>query len=159
MVGVVLLLAAVAAFVWFLVRAIDGFGDVEASIPANGAAHQVTVAPEEEKFLWVREYDVADCQIRDQGRGVAVEVRPVSATYKRGGSWVADARFDGGSGRLEVACATSGGPAEIGPAVDVPSFVTSLLLAILLPLALGLAGVVVLIVTGILWAVRPARSS
>ena len=160
-VGVVLLLAAAATFVWFLFLAIDEFGDVEARVPADGAAHQVTVAPDEDKFLWVREYDVADCVISDQTRGVFVEVRPVSATYRRGGSsgWVADGRFDGGSGRLEVTCATSGGPAEIGPAVDVSSFVTSLLLAILLPLTLGFAGVIVLVVTGILWAVRPRRTT
>ena len=157
-VGAVLLLAAAASFVWFLFLAVDDFGDVEARVPADGAVHQVSVSPEEDKFLWVRENDAADCLVRDQARDVAVVLGPLSATYVRG-SWVADSRFSSGSGSLAVTCASSGGPAEIGPAVDVPSFVTSLLLAILLPLALGFAGVVVLVVTGILWAVRPRRTA
>ena len=45
------------------------------------------------------------------------------------------------------------------PAVDVVAFVVSLLLAIGLPLLFGGAGVAVIVVTGVLWAVRPARSS
>ena len=77
-VGAALLLAAIPAFVWFLIQAIDGFAGVEAHIPADGAVHQVTVTAEEEKFLWVQEDDAADCQIRDQARGAAVSILPVA---------------------------------------------------------------------------------
>ena len=165
MVGAALLLAAGAAFVWFLFRAWDGFADVEAHVPSDGVAHQVTVSPDGEKFFWAQEYDAADCDVRDLGRRAVVDLRPINGTYNRSagnyheGVWFAEARFDGGSGRLEVTCATTGGPAEIGPAVDVVSFVTSLLLAILLPLALGGAGLAVILVTAVLWVTRPARTS
>jgi len=160
-VGAALLLAAIPAFVWFLIRAIDGFADIEAHVPADGAAHQISVTADEEKFLWAHENDETDCQIRDLVRGTALTVHALGGTYTRSDSseaWVAEGRFDSGSGRLAVTCSTSGGAAEIGPAVDVFSFVVTLLLAIGLPFLFGGAGVAVIVVTGVLWAVRPARS-
>lgn len=161
-VGVALLLAAGAVFGWFLFRAIDGFAEIEAHVPADGAVHEVDVGAEEDKFLWVQEHAAADCQVRDRGRGSEIEILPVSGTYSRADlseAWVADGHFDSGSGRLSVTCSTSGGPAEIGPAVDIGGFLTSLLLAIGVPLLLGGGGVVVLVVTGLLWAIRPARAA
>ena len=154
MVGCVLLLVGTAAFGWFLYRSIEGFADVEARVPADGAAHQITVTPDDEKFLWVREDSGTECQVLDRGGTVAVTIRPVKGSYTRS-TWVAAGRFDSGTGHLTVTC--SAGPAEIGPEVDVASFVINLLLAIGLPLLLGGAGLAVIVVTGVLWALRPKR--
>ena len=154
-VGVVLLLAGAASFGWFLYRSVDGFAEIEARVPADGAAHQVNIAPDREMFLWVQDDGGTECQVLDRGGTEAVTIHAVSGSYTRA-SWVAAGRFGSGTGRLTVTC--TGGPAEIGPEVDVGAFVINLLLAIGLPLLLGGAGLAVIVVTGVLWAVRPARA-
>src|SRR3546814_11219707 len=75
--------------------------------------------------------------------------------------WVGTWRFDPGSGHLEVTCTASAwhppSTVEIGPAPRIGSFVVGLLATIFVPLFLGLAGVAVLLVTGILWSRSEAR--
>ncbi len=74
-------------------------------------------------------------------------------------------RFDPGSGRLEVTCSPFNGPRGvaggdtvlIGPMPRIGSYVVGILVAILVPGLLGLAGFVVLLVTGILWSTRQPR--
>ena len=66
--------------------------------------HQVTVDRDGRPFLWVREDDDADCEIRGPP-GAASRMGPVDGTYaartrSASGAWVADGRFDAGSGQL-----------------------------------------------------------
>jgi hypothetical protein len=120
----------------------------------------VLLEPEEQKMLWVHEYDAARCSIVDPATGDEVAYSPVSGSLTRstgGDEWVGDRRFDSGSGQLAVTCNRSGGPAQIGPAPRVGAFVGGILAMILIPLAFGGMGLVVLIVTGVRFATGEPR--
>ena len=159
--GGALLVAAVASLAVLLLWTVDSFGRVAATVEADGEPHPVTVPAGEEQMLWDRADDPHRCLLVDREDGGVVVLESVTASYRRSGGsgeWAGDSRFDPGSGRLEVTCAAAGGPVQIGTAPDVPRFVGGLVATVLLPLALGLAGFLVLLVTGILWLVRPPRS-
>lgn len=135
----------------------------DAKVRADGQAHAVTVATDGDRMLW-RSSDVfdPDCAVVDSVSGQQVDLRPVTSQITRdfgSGSWTAAYRFAPGSGELEVTCAPTTGRAayvEIGPAPTVAGIVGGLVATIAVPGLLGLLGVVALIVTGILWATRPA---
>lgn len=160
-VGGLLLVAAVVVGVVLFVRIFDqGFLTVEATVPADGAAHDVTVGTDGDRFLWEPEAGSADCTVVDRGTGGPVSLQPVAGDFTReydDGAWRAGATFDPGSGRLSVSCSADEGPAQIGPALDVGGFVSSVIVAIAVPLLLGGLGLAVLIGTGLLWVARPAR--
>lgn len=161
-VGGLLVVAGVVAGIVMFVRVFDsGFLSVEATIPADGVEHRVTVDTDGDRYLWEQQYGDADCTLRDTDTGGAISLRPVNGTVTRsvnGDAWQAVGSFDPGSGRLSVTCSAEEGPAEIGPALDVGDFVLRILLAITVPLLLGGLGLAVLIGTAILWATRPART-
>ncbi len=125
-VGGGLILAGVALGVGLFVWTIKGFLDIDSTVPADGRAHIVLLEPGEQKMLWVHEYDAARCSIVDRATGTDVDFSPVAGTFTRGtggGDWVGDRRFDSGSGQLDVTCARSGGPAQIGPTPGIGTFV------------------------------------
>lgn len=163
LVGGLLVIAGIVAGTVLFVRIFtDGLLSVEASIPADGAAHVVTVDTDGDRFLWEPQYGEADCVVRDAESGATLALEPVTGTFTRqvnADAWQAQARFDPGSGRLSVTCSADAGPAQIGPAVEVEAFVVRILTAIVVPLALIGLGLAVLIVVGILWAMRPRRTA
>ena len=159
-VGGGLILAGIAIGVGLFVWTVKGFVKTDATVRADGRPHIVLLEPEEQKMLWVHEYDAARCSIVDRATGDEVAYSPVSGSLTRstgGDEWVGDRRFDSGSGQLEVTCNRSGGPAQIGPAPRVGAFVGGILAMILIPLALGGMGLVVLIVTGVRFATGEPR--
>ncbi|MDF1602813.1 hypothetical protein [Nocardioides sp. YIM 152315] len=166
---VVGLAAGVALFIWTLAA----FFTTDASVPADGQPHTVTVDTDGDRMLW-RDEDVFDpgCRIVDTATGEEIRLRPVTSQFSRDtgdGDRVAAYRFDPGSGELEVTCTlqsdASGDPdwtmgwgkVEIGPAPSVGGFVGGLVATIAVPALFGLFGLATLIVTGVLWATRPAR--
>lgn len=158
--GGALIVAAVASGVGLLLWTLSGFLSTDASVAADGRAHLVSVPTDQDRMLWVHEYDAADCSVLDTTTGEEVAYSSVGGSFtKSGGSgdWVADRRFDPGSGRLEVTCTEAGGPAEIGPAPRIGSFVGGIFATILVPLVLGMLGLLVLIVTGVLFATGAPR--
>jgi hypothetical protein len=160
-VGAALVVAGVVTGIVLVVRIFDsGFLGVEASIPADGVAHQVTVDTDGDRYLWEEQYGAADCTVRDADRGGAITLEPVNGTVTRsvnGDAWQAIASFDPGSGHLSVTCSDEEGPAQIGPALDVADFVLRIVLAVVVPLLFFGLGLTVLIGTAILWATRPRR--
>jgi hypothetical protein len=162
-VGGLLVLAGVVAGIVLFIRVFDsGFFDIEASIPADGQAHLVTVGTDGDRYLWEPQYGSADCTVRDADTGGTITLEPVDGTFTReinADAWQALFRFDPGSGRLSVTCSSDAGPAEIGPALDVGGFVGGIVLAIVVPLLLGGLGLAVLVAVAILWVTRSRRTA
>jgi hypothetical protein len=153
------LVVAVALFAW----ALSGFLDTDASVRADGQAHTVTVGTDGDRMLWLDDAGQT-CTITDTESGAAIEQRPVSGSFNRNdsnGDLQGLYTFDPGSGHLSVTCDAAGfartGSVVIGPKPAIGNFVLGILLGILVPGALGLAGAVILLVTGILFATRPSR--
>jgi hypothetical protein len=162
--------AAIAIFVWTL----SAFFSTDARVPVDGEPHRVSVPTDGDRMLW-RSSDLFDpgCTVVDTATGEEVRLRPVGSQLTRDtgdGDLTAAYRFDPGSGDLEITCATTGGPDSgpdwqmgwgydvvIGPAPTVGGFVGGLVATIAVGTVLGLAGLATLIVTGVLWATRPAR--
>ncbi len=159
--GAALVVAGAVTGVLLVLRIFDsGFLSVEARVPADGVAHEVTVDTDGDRYLWEPENGSAACALTDVRTGDAVTLDRVDGTVTRsinGDAWRAAASFDPGSGRLSVTCSADQGPAEIGPALDVGSFVVRIVLAVVVPLLLIGLGLAVLIGTAILWATRPPR--
>ena len=153
------IVVAVALFAW----ALSGFLDTDATVRADGRAHAVDVGTDGDRMLWLDDA-TQTCTITDAESGDEITQRPVSGSFDRSdsnGDLQGLAKFDPGSGHLSVTCDSAGlGRTEsvlIGPMPEVGSFVVGILLGILVPGALGLAGAVVLLVTGILFATRQPR--
>lgn len=167
---VVGLAAGVGLFIWTL----SAFFTTDARVPTDGEPHVVTVDTDGDRMLW-RDDDVFDpgCRIVDRANGKEIRLRPVTSQLSRDtgdGDLVAAYRFSPGSGELEVTCsARAGGDPDsdwemgwsedvvIGPAPSVGGFIGGLIATIAVPGLLGLFGLATLIVTGVLWASRPAR--
>ena len=155
-----LLVAAVAVGIGLFVWTISGFLSTDATIPADGRPHTVTVSTDRDRMLWVHEYDAADCLIIDTASGREIALRSLGGSFTRSGGsgdWVGDGRFDPGSGRLEVACSESAGPAQIGPLPQLGSVVGGIFATILVPLALGGLGLVILVVAAVLFGTGAPR--
>jgi hypothetical protein len=159
-VGSVLIVGAVAAAVGLFIWTLSAFLDTDARVAADGQPHQVTVGTDGDRMLWFEEGSAQTCQIVDRASGDVVVLDRVSATYERSdtdGDWHGFARFDPGTGNLEVTCAPAG-TVLIGAAPKIGNFVVGILATIFVPLFLGLFGLAILIVTGILFATRPPGS-
>jgi hypothetical protein len=158
-VGGALVVAAIVAAVGLFIWTLSGFLDTDARVAADGQPHQVTVGTGEDRMLWMEDGFGQSCQVIDLDTGDTIRLRSVGGSYNRsdtGGDWHGVARFDPGSGHLEVTCSSSG-TALIGPAPKIGTFVGGILATIFVPLFLGLFGIAILIVTGILFSTRPAR--
>ncbi|WP_296605826.1 hypothetical protein [Nocardioides sp.] len=165
-VGIVLIVGAVGAGVGLFVWTLSGFSDTDVTVARDGRAHAVALTADHEQMLWSYDFDrQPDCRVVDRSTDEEVPLRRPGGDFRRNagsaGDWVGTWRFDSGSGDLEITCSRSGSTplstVEIGPAPRIGSFVVGILATILVPLALGLAGVIVLLVTGILWSLRPAQ--
>lgn len=156
--GALVVAGAVVGIVLFL-RLFDGFLDVEATIPADSATHEVTVGTDGDRFLWEPQHGAADCSLRDRDTGGTISLEPVNGTFTRSynaDAWQAVGTFDPGSGRLSVTCSADEGPAQIGPALIVEDFVLKVAVAVAVPLLLVGLGIAMLIGTTILWIIRRA---
>lgn len=179
LVGGGLILVAVGIGVALFIWALWPFFSTDARVPADGRPHVVTVDTDGDRMLW-RDDDVFDpgCRVVDTATGEEIALRPVTSQLSRDtgdGEFVAAYRFSPGSGELEVTCAAGAEPDDladptdpdwemgwgeevvIGPAPNVGGMVVALAAGVIVPGVLGLAGLVMIIVTGILWATRPAR--
>ena len=168
-VGIALVLGAVGAAIGLFAWTLSGFLQTDVEVVRDGEPHVVEVSTGRDLMLWASDFDTRpSCRVVDRETGEKVELRRPGGEFRRNdggsvGGWIGIWRFDPGSGSLEVTCsAVASQPrptVEIGPAPRIGSFVVGILATIFVPLLLGLAGVAVLLVTGILWSLRPARAS
>lgn len=166
-VGIALILGAAAAAVGLFVWTLSAFLQTDVEVVRDGEPHAVEVSTDGDLMLWAYLYETRpSCRVVDRVTSEEVELRRPGGEFRRedggtAGGWVGIWRFDPGSGDLEVTCSAidSNPPSkvEIGPAPRISSVVGGILATILVPLLLGLAGVAVLLVTGILWSLRPAQ--
>lgn len=157
-VGGALMLVATVLFgvtVFHFVRTIS---HTDAEFPAVGR-QVVTVPAHTERGLFVREGQaVPRCQGSD-GSGSPLLFRRPAGTFTYG-QWVAVRVFDTGDGTLVFSCPlSSGSRLRVAPMPSSGDFARLGLIGILLPLAMGGLGFVVVVVTAILWFTRrPAVS-
>jgi hypothetical protein len=159
-VGGALVVAAIVAGVSLFVWTLGGFLDSDATVPADGQAATVRLDGDERRMLWTNDAYAQRCEVVDPATGDAVPTRPVTGNFTRSegdDDWTGRATFDPGSGTVEVTC-TGDGTVIVGPAPAIDSFVLGLLATIFVPLLLGGGGLVVLIVTGVLFATGRPRS-
>jgi hypothetical protein len=155
-----LLVAAIAVGVGLVVWALSDYFDVDATVEGDGQTHAVTLSGQEERMVWQHPAEPVECQIVDAATGTGVETRPVTETYTRSGGsgeWEGIRLFDPGSGDLEVTCSEQGGPIQIGVAPDLGRIGGGVLAGVLGSVVLGGLGLIVLVVTGILFATRGPR--
>jgi len=163
--GGVLIVAAVAAGVGLFIWTLSGFLQTDATVQADGEPHRVSVGTDGDRMLWFDETTTPpdECVVVDTATGEELPLEAVSGEYRRSngtmGDWVGRYRFDPGSGELEITCSGRYDRArvEIGKAPQIASFVGGIIAAIVIPLVLGGAGLVVILVTGILFATRGPR--
>ncbi len=156
--GAGLLLAAVVLGVLTIIRAVGALVEVDATIqPGEMVTVEVDGA---RRLVWADPARPAACLLVDPSTGQEVPTSPPGATYTKSiGSqeWQGIAQFTPTATSVVVTCRPRGGPLQIGPAPDVGGL-RGVLIGVGLPLLLGLGGLLVLVVTGILTATRPARS-
>lgn len=157
--GLVVLAIAVGIglFVWTL----KGLLSTEATVPATGGLASVVLEDDldRDRMLWFEDGRTQQCVIHDADTGDPVDARPVHGEFSRTdsrGSFHGMLRFDPGSGRLAFEC-TGGGHVLVSEAPRLGGFVGGIVATILLPLVLGGAGVLVLIVTTVLFATGAPR--
>ena len=160
-VAVGLMLAGVAVGVLLVVQSVRAFVDVDATVPADGQVHEVSVPTDRDRMIWAHPGQPPACTLTDAATGAELGLGGLGATYTKSagsGSWEGTHRFDPGSGDLEVACAPTGSEIQIAPAPDFGSVFGGLAAGILLALLLGGGGFVLLIVLVILFATGRPRN-
>lgn len=156
-IGGALLVLAATAFVVGLFTVLRPLTQEDAVISPDDGSVTVDVPAGEERALFTRSgYGTSGaCLVTDED-GDRPRLRSISGDFTYN-EWTAENRFDTGAGDVVVDCSAAGESVRVGQVPSTGAFVVGLLVAILGPIVLGLAGLVVLVVTGILYATRPAR--
>ena len=157
-----LMVAGIAVGVTILVLTIKGFTETDATVPADGRLHSVSVEADEERMIWIDTSRPPDCSIVDTETGNEVRYTGTpDASYEKssgGPNWAGDRTFDPGSGELAVTCEEAGGPIQIGPAPQFREFFGGIAIGIFVPFFLGGIGFLMLIVVVILFATGRPRN-
>jgi len=161
--GIGLVLAAVAIAVGMFIWILAAFLDFDATVDADGQPHNLSVGTDRNRMLWM-DSTAQTCRVIDLDTGEPIPLRPVSGNFSRSdsnGDFEGLLQFDPGSGHIEITCVetdqSSPGTVLIGPVPRIGSFVVGILVAIFVPALLGLAGLVVIIVNGVLWSTRQPK--
>jgi hypothetical protein len=158
-VGGGLMVLAFVVFVGTLILVFGMFLQADAEFAASETPVEVELPAGTERALYANTGFSVDCTATD-GTGAEVEFRPVSGEFTFN-EWTALSRFDTGDGHLTFDCVETspGSQVRIGDLPSAGGFVAGLVLGILVPLVLGLIGLVMLIVTSIRWATGAPRET
>ena len=154
--GLMLVGLAIGATAFVLI--FRGFMTTDASLPVDGARHRVSVPTDGDRMIWAETgAQPPECRVTDRTSGEEIALQPTNGDFDRNDQ-TAIARFDPGSGDLDVTCEGDTGTAvDIGPSPGIAGLVGGILVAVLAPLLLGSLGFAVVVVTGVLWSSRPPR--
>lgn len=165
--GGLLILGAIAALVIFLVLLFETISDVvtnpqNTTVSADGAAHSVVLTGTNTGYIWAKNgtgSQTATCSVTDATTGAGLALSPVHATTRiddNGTHLVKLFTFPVGSGHLSVTCRSDNiSQVLIGPDPPTGRILTYGVLVFVAPGALGLAGLVILIVTLVRTLSRP----
>ena len=158
-IGGLLVALAIACFVVGLFLTLRSAIGADATFRADGQPHTVHVPAGEKRMLFATEGDGVACVITEDGQRV-----PLGSPHLRthvdanGTDWTGRGTFTSRTGTVQATCAT---PAVTGHQARIrigaplgAGFVIRVVATILVPILLGLAGVVILVVTAVLWATR-----
>ena len=147
-----------------LVLSIAAFARVDAQIPADGVTRTVAVERDTVYLVWERPTETARCQFVDAAtRNEAPQESLGFTSYNRelgSGAWEGALTFTAPSAQVEVTCAPGGSAIEIGEKPRVHTLVGGIFVGLVVPILLAVAGAIVLIVVGVLFATgakRPKR--
>jgi hypothetical protein len=161
-----LLVAAVASGIGLFVWTLSSFLATDGSLPVDGQAHVVEVDHDDDVMLWTDALvHPPTCEARDADTGDSLTQTSPTGSFSFSRStgdreWEGFSIVAGGADRVEITCTGQLTPAmaservEVGPAPSIGGFGLGILLTIGVPLLLGGTGIVVLIVTGVLWSTR-----
>lgn len=130
--------------------------DVVALLRGPGQQVGAGVPVDEERMLFVEQGQPApQCRVTDaEGRELPLRTPSTGTTVTTMGvTWTGFATFTSPTASIEVECATPVDRLRIGSPLG-SGFVVGLLVTVLLPMVLGVAGLVVLITTTVLWVTR-----
>lgn len=123
------------------------------AVYADGREQAITLDAHEDYLLWgYGIYEGPVCLIVDTASGLTVTVEGMGSTSFTKNDREATGWFNSGSGELSVTCEPIGQPPvdiDIGPRPHAPDWIGGLVGAIAVPLLFGLAGIAVLVLTGI----------
>lgn len=146
------------AFVAGLFLALRPLTQQAAVFTAGSAPVRLEVPAGEERAIYVREGTAAQCRLTDSS-GRQLGLRPVTGRFTYN-EWVAVQRFDTGTGHVTATCTTvpPGASVRIGSLPSIGAFAGGILLSVVGPIALALAGTVVLVVTAVRWFTATGQS-
>lgn len=156
-VGGALVVLAPIIFVGALFTVLRPLTQEDAVFAVSDTPVQVDLPAGEERALFSDRGVSADCSAVD-GADEAVQFRPVTGEFTFN-EWTAVARFDTGDGDLTLTCEGLYPDSEVRIA-QLPStggLVAGIVVGVVAPLVLGLLGVLMLIVTAILYATGAPR--
>lgn len=156
-IGGTLLVLAPVIFVGALFTVLRPLTQEDAVFTVGDSPVQVDLTAGEERALFTDTGVSADCSAVD-GSGEDVEFRPVTGEFTFN-EWTAVARFDTGDGDVTFTCAgpDAGSELRIARLPSTGGFVTGLVIGVVAPLVLGGMGMLVLIVTAVLYATGAPR--
>ena len=155
-IGAGLVLAAVALFAAALV-AILGPLFHEDAVFASAEPHTINVPAHSERALYSDGEGGLTCSAVD-GTGAALPLRLVTGSFTVN-QWTAVFRFDTGDGEVTIDCSLTGDSSQVrvGELPSTGTFVVGLVVGILGPLVLGLAGGLILVITFVRYLTRQPR--
>jgi hypothetical protein len=152
--GVSLVIVSIAAFAVSIAGFLRTFAHTDAQFPDDGR-HQVVVPAHVERGLYVlADVSRPSCSARD-GTGARIRFHRPGSDFTYNG-WIAVATFDTGDGRLSFSCRSPDviDAVRIAAVPNRHDVARLALIGIGLPLLIGGAGVLFLIVATILWFTR-----
>jgi hypothetical protein len=155
-IGAGLVLAAIGLFAAAMVAILGPLFHEDAVFPAS-EPHTVNVPAHSQRALYSDGDSGLTCSAVD-GTGAALPLRLVTGHFTVN-QWTAVFRFDTGDGEVTLDCGLTGDSSQVrvGELPSTGTFVVGLVVGILGPLVLGLAGGLILVITFIRYLTRQRR--
>lgn len=152
-----MLVLAPVVFVAALFTVLSPLFNEDAVFSAADSPVQVQLPAGEERGLFIDAFAQVDCAVTD-GSGAEVRLRPVSGDFSVN-EWMATARFDTSDGDLTFDCGgvTPDAQIRIGELPSTGGFVAGIAIGLIVPLLLGVTGVLLLIILTVLYATGAPR--